>query len=173
VELVDLAVIVPFAKHTPDAQREAWYQAFHLLPLAEQLLDGNRQQIELYLTHFYEHWAGRNRITPGELEFVVAAYARPGAFVSSIWWYRARAVRRSRPAAPIPVDTRTIALWGDRDPMRPLDHRGIRARLPRVGESASHRCRALRSSRGPRRSRAGDRRPSVDHSHVGTACWLR
>src|SRR6266542_1689011 len=110
-------------RYQPDAQREAWYQAFHLLPLAEQMLDGNRQRVELYLTHFYEHWAGRKRIPPDELEVVIDAYARPGAFASSIWWYRARAARRSRPDAPKAIDVPTLALWGDRDPMRPLDHR--------------------------------------------------
>ncbi len=119
-------------RYTPDAQREAWYESFHLLSLAEQLIDGKRRCVELYLTHFYEHWAGRNRISPDELEFVVDAYARPGAFASSIWWYRARARRRSRRAEPIPVGLPTIALWGDRDPMRPLDHReGFERAFPR------------------------------------------
>ncbi len=119
-------------RYQPDAQREAWYQAFHLLPLAEQMLDGNRQRIAIYLSHFNEHWAGRKRITPNELQVVVEEYARPGAFASSIWWYRARAARRSRPDAPLPVETPTIALWGDRDPMRPLDHReGFERAFPR------------------------------------------
>jgi pimeloyl-ACP methyl ester carboxylesterase len=119
-------------RYTPDAQREAWYQFFHLLPLAEQLIDGNRRCVELYLTHFYVHWAGRDRINPDELAFVVDAYARPGAFASSIWWYRARAARRSRETVPTPIETRTIALWGDRDPMRPLNHReGFEQAFPR------------------------------------------
>jgi pimeloyl-ACP methyl ester carboxylesterase len=119
-------------RYTPDAQREAWYQAFHLLPLAEQMLDGNRDRVEIYLTHFYEHWAGRERITSDELKVVVEAYARPGAFASSIWWYRARAARRSRQDASTPVEIPTIALWGDRDPMRPLDHReGFERTFPR------------------------------------------
>jgi pimeloyl-ACP methyl ester carboxylesterase len=119
-------------RYTPDAQREAWYQAFHLLPLAEQMLDGKREQVDVYLTHFYDHWAGRDRITSDEFQVFVEAYARPGAFESSIWWYRARAARRSRPNAAIPTEIPTIALWGDRDPMRPLDHReGFDRAFPR------------------------------------------
>jgi pimeloyl-ACP methyl ester carboxylesterase len=110
-------------RYTHDAQREAWYQSFHLLPLAEQLIDGQRRCVELYLAHFYEHWAGENRISPDELRVVIDAYTRPGAFAASIWWYRARAERRSRRAESIPIDVPTIALWGDRDPMRPLAHR--------------------------------------------------
>ena len=110
-------------RYTPEAQREAWYQAFHLLPLAGQLIDGRRGSVELYLTHFYGHWAGRERIASEDLRYVIDAYARPGAFASSIGWYKARAARRSRPQDQGPIEIPTIALWGDRDPMRPLDHR--------------------------------------------------
>ncbi len=110
-------------RYTPEAQRESWYQSFHLLPLAERLIDGNRRCVELYLTHFYEHWAGFEPISPEELEFVIDAFARPDAFASSIRWYRARAARRSRQDVAPPIEIPTIALWGDRDPMRPLDHR--------------------------------------------------
>lgn len=119
-------------RYTPDALREAWYQQFHLLPLSQRLIDGDRRCIELYLAHFYDHWAGRDRITTAELDFVVEFYARPGAFASSIRWYRARAARRERPMAPTPIEVPTIALWGDRDPMRPLDHReGFEQAFPR------------------------------------------
>jgi pimeloyl-ACP methyl ester carboxylesterase len=120
-------------RYTPGAQREAWYQHFHLLPLAERLLDGDRRSIRLYLAHFYEHWAGHTPIEPEELELVVDVYSRPGAFTSSIAWYRARAARRGRPHAPAAVEIPTIALWGDRDPMRPLEHReGFEHTFPRA-----------------------------------------
>jgi len=110
-------------RYTPEAQREAWYQHFHLLPLAEQLIDGDRRRVELYLSHFYDHWAGRRPIAPGDLATFVDAYARPGAFASSLVWYRARAALRSKREIPLVVHAPTIALWGDSDPMRPLAHR--------------------------------------------------
>ena len=110
-------------RYSADAQREAWYQHFHLLSLAESLIDGDRRSVGLYLAHFYEYWAGRERIRPEELETIVDVYAQPGAFASSLAWYRARAERRRRSEIPAPVEHPTIALWGDRDPMRPLDHR--------------------------------------------------
>ena len=110
-------------RDTPEMQREAWYQHFHLLPLAEALLDGNRKAVELYLGHFYRHWAGDALIGQRELKTIVDAYARPGAFAASLAWYRARAVRRRRLDRPAPVGVPTIALWGDRDPVRPLEHR--------------------------------------------------
>jgi pimeloyl-ACP methyl ester carboxylesterase len=110
-------------RHVPELQREAWYQHFHQLPLAEALLDGNRRALERYLGHFYTHWAGEARTGQLELATIVDAYARPGAFAASLAWYRARAVRRPRLDRPAPVGVPTIALWGDRDPMRPLEHR--------------------------------------------------
>jgi pimeloyl-ACP methyl ester carboxylesterase len=70
--------------------------------------------------------------TRGHWDFVVDAYARPGAFTPSIRWYRARAARRNRPLASTPIEVPTIALWGDRDPLRPLDHReGFEQAFPR------------------------------------------
>jgi pimeloyl-ACP methyl ester carboxylesterase len=119
-------------RYTPAAQREAWYQHFHLLPLAGQLIDGDRSRVEQYLTHFYTHWAGETRIEPDDFGVIVDVYARPGAFTSSIAWYRARAVHRSRSTTPPPVELPAIALWGDRDPMRPLGHReGFEQAFPR------------------------------------------
>jgi pimeloyl-ACP methyl ester carboxylesterase len=110
-------------RYTPEAQREAWYQHFHVLPLAARLIDGDVERVRTYLAHFYEHWAGEREISDEDLETVVRTYARPGAFAASLGWYRSRARARSRGSTPDPLMTPTIALWGDRDPMRPLSHR--------------------------------------------------
>jgi pimeloyl-ACP methyl ester carboxylesterase len=109
-------------RNAPAAQREAWYQHFHLLPLAERLLDGHRDRVAIYLQHFYTHWAGARQIEPEELEQVIDVYTRPGAFAASIAWYRARAAARTRDEKPQSISLPTIALWGERDVMRPLDH---------------------------------------------------
>jgi pimeloyl-ACP methyl ester carboxylesterase len=125
----------PFIGHkrwAPHAQREAWYQHFHLLPLAEALIDGRRRSVELYLGHFYSHWAGSAPIGRDLFASIVDAYARPGAFAASLAWYRARAARRERSQPLAPVEVPTIALWGDRDPMRPLEQReGFEQAFPR------------------------------------------
>ena len=119
-------------RFAPSMQREAWYQHFHLLALAERLLDGKRDAVAAYLAHFYEHWAGERVIEPADLAVVVDAYARPGAFRASIAWYRSRVERHLAPTPATPVETPTVALWGDQDPMRPLDHReGFELTFPR------------------------------------------
>ena len=108
------------------AQREFWYQAFHQLPLAEQIIDGNARAVRAYLRHFWSHWSGPlfNQ-EEGELERLTSLYAPPGAFLASIGWYRAGAgtvatslaERAPAPDQRIPVPT--TVLWPEHDPLFP------------------------------------------------------
>ncbi len=109
-------------RYLPEAEREAWYQHFHVLPLAARLIDGDHGRVGAYLAHFYDHWAGPRKIDPSDFAVIVDSYSRPGAFAASIAWYRGRALRPRSAPPPSPILTRTIALWGDSDPMRPLAH---------------------------------------------------
>jgi pimeloyl-ACP methyl ester carboxylesterase len=43
---------------TAEAQREFWYQAFHQLDLAPELIDGRPDAVRAYLRHFWSHWSG-------------------------------------------------------------------------------------------------------------------
>lgn len=120
---------------TPDAHREFWYQAFHGLDLAEQLLDGSPAAVRAYLAHFWSHWSGPGfEPDPTELDRLAAAYGRPGAFVASINWYRAGSGAIARSLAeevPAPADrlaVPTTVLWPDHDPLFP------RAWSDRLGE---------------------------------------
>jgi pimeloyl-ACP methyl ester carboxylesterase len=117
-------------RRSPDMIAESWYQHFHVLPLASRLLDGNVDALRLYLGHFYNHWGGMKKITTAELAEIVRVYSRPGAFSASTRWYQARLARGRRPK-PDSLSTPTIALWGDRDPMRPIGHReGFESAFP-------------------------------------------
>ena len=110
----------------PQAQREFWYQSFHRLPLASELIDGQPDQVRAYLTHFWSHWSGPGfALDPAYLDHLAAGYGGPGAFTASIAWYRAGsgAVARSlaeQPPAPanrlaLPV----TVLWPEFDPIFP------------------------------------------------------
>jgi pimeloyl-ACP methyl ester carboxylesterase len=110
----------------PEAQREFWYQPFHQLPLSERLVDGDERAVRTYLEHFWTHWSGPGFTPdPARLDALVADYARPGAFIASIAWYRAGAgtVARSlteRPPAPLDrVAVPTTVLWPEHDPLFP------------------------------------------------------
>lgn len=108
------------------AQREFWYQAFHRLPLADQLLDGKPEAIRAYLRHFWSHWSGPSfELADADLDQLVASYAEPGAFTASIGWYRAgsgtvaTSLAERAPAERIDVPARV--LWPEHDPLFPRE----------------------------------------------------
>ncbi|AEA24480.1 alpha/beta hydrolase fold protein [Pseudonocardia dioxanivorans CB1190] len=117
----------------PTAQQEFWYQSFHRLPLADELLDGRPDAVRAHLRHFWSHWSGP-AFTPSEalLDRLTASYGAPGAFAASVGWYRAgsatvvRSLEESSPAEP--AATPITVLWPEFDPLFP------RAWADRVGE---------------------------------------
>jgi pimeloyl-ACP methyl ester carboxylesterase len=127
--VASLVVAPPFPSfgHRPtsrEAQGEFWYQHFHRLPLSESLLDGDLDAVRAYLGHFWHHWAGdRDILRPDQLDDLARVYARPGAFASSIAWYRAGAGATSQPAVPEspPLTLPVIALCSTRDPLFAVD----------------------------------------------------
>jgi pimeloyl-ACP methyl ester carboxylesterase len=113
---------------TAAAQREFWYQAFHQLDLAEQLIDGKPGAVRAYLAHFWSHWSGPSfELNEQALDRLVERYGAPGAFVASIGWYRAGAGSMARSLAeqaPPPggrVHVPTIVLWPGHDPLFPAE----------------------------------------------------
>jgi pimeloyl-ACP methyl ester carboxylesterase len=113
---------------SPLAHREYWYQAFHQLDLAERLIDGRRDAVRAYLEHFWSHWSGPGYTPdPGELDRLADAYARPGAFVASINWYRAgagtvaRSLQEQTPAPEDRVAVPTTVLWPELDSLFPRE----------------------------------------------------
>jgi len=108
------------------AQREFWYQAFHQLDLAVQLIDGRPDAVRAYLRHFWSHWS-RPAFVPAEtdLDHLVGGYGPPGAFTASIGWYRAGSGTVATSAAeqaPAPGDrlpTPATVLWPEHDPLFP------------------------------------------------------
>jgi pimeloyl-ACP methyl ester carboxylesterase len=111
-----------------EAQREFWYQPFHRLALADELVGDDPPAVRAYLRHFWEHWSAPGwSLDPEELERLVDAYGAPGAFRASIGWYRAGAgaVAHSLGERAPPPDERiatpTLVLWGEQEPLFPLD----------------------------------------------------
>ena len=111
---------------SPDAMREFWYQPFHRLGLAEELIDGRPDAVRSYLRHFWNHWGGPGFTLPAaDLDALVEHYAPPGAFVASINWYRAGSGGVAMSLAeqvPDPADRihqPTRVLWPEHDPLFP------------------------------------------------------
>jgi pimeloyl-ACP methyl ester carboxylesterase len=108
-----------------NAQSEFWYQHFHRLELATDLLDGRPDAVRAYLGHFWEHWSAPGwSPQPDRFDALVDLYARTGAFAASIAWYRAgagtiaRALEEQPPQEPL--STRTKILWPAHDPLFPV-----------------------------------------------------
>jgi pimeloyl-ACP methyl ester carboxylesterase len=128
-ELIEGLVIAPplpgIGKRvfSEQAQAEFWYQAFHRLPVIEELIDGKPDAVRSYLRHFWTHWSG-----PGfepELDHLVEKYSQPGAFTASIQWYRAGAgsvavsAAETAPPSYDRIAVPTVVLWPEFDPLFP------------------------------------------------------
>ena len=109
-----------------EAQREFWYQAFHQLELAEQLVDGDAGTVRSYLRHFWSHWSGPTfELAEADFDRLVEHYAAPGAFTASIGWYRAgsgtvaTSLAETTPAPDARILTPARVLWPAHDPLFP------------------------------------------------------
>ncbi|MFD8993265.1 alpha/beta fold hydrolase [Streptomyces abikoensis] len=110
----------------PSAQPVFWYQWFHRLGLAEELLDGKPAAVRDYLRHFWSHWSGPSfALDDGALDHLVSVYGAPGAFTASIAWYRASSaatsvvMRETPPARQEPITVPTTVLQPEHDPILP------------------------------------------------------
>jgi pimeloyl-ACP methyl ester carboxylesterase len=109
-----------------DAQREFWYQAFHRLELAGEIIDGNPSVVRAYLRHFWSHWSGPAfHQTEADLDRLVHVYEAPGAFTASIGWYRAgsgtvaTSLAESAPGPDDRIAVPVTILWPELDPLFP------------------------------------------------------
>jgi pimeloyl-ACP methyl ester carboxylesterase len=122
----------------PQAQQERWYQHFHLLPQADQIIGHDRETVRLYLSHFYDHWIGNKQaLRPSEFEEIVTTYAQHGAVRGSIAWYRSGAgsahiALTPAQTPPVPIPHPTVVLWGELDPILPAGW------ADRLGDYFSH-----------------------------------
>lgn len=109
-----------------EAQQEFWYQAFHHLDLAVQLIDGRPDAVRAYLRHFWSHWSGPSFV-PAEtdLDQLASGYGSPGAFTASIGWYRAgsgtvaTSAAEQAPASADRLAVPATVLWPEHDPLFP------------------------------------------------------
>jgi pimeloyl-ACP methyl ester carboxylesterase len=133
-ELVKAMVIAPPVPGVgtrvfgPGPLREFWYQAFHRLPLAAELIDGKPEAVRAYLRHFWAHWSGPGfTLAEADLDHLVSVYGPAGAFTASVGWYRggggttAVATTETAPAPEDRLGTPTVVLWPEHDPLFPRD----------------------------------------------------
>jgi pimeloyl-ACP methyl ester carboxylesterase len=107
----------------PAAQKERWYQHFHRIAQADQIIGHDRETVRLYLSYFYDHWVGNKQaLRAKEFEAIVDTYTQPGAVRGSIAWYRAGGgsgqLAVSYPQSQLaPITQPTAVVWGEADPV--------------------------------------------------------
>lgn len=102
----------------PEVQRECWYQYFHTIAQADQLIGHDLETVRLYLSYFYDHWIGnKEALRPKEFDAIVQVYAQPGAVRGSIAWYRRASFGQLAKSPPAPIAHPTVVLWGEADPV--------------------------------------------------------
>jgi pimeloyl-ACP methyl ester carboxylesterase len=106
--------------------KEFWYTSLHKLGLAEELIDGKPDAVRAYLRHFWEHWSGPNYVVDeSRLDHLTEMYSAPGAFISSVQWYRSSGDPVSAYAGEVPPETSerlrtpTTVLWQEHDAIFP------------------------------------------------------
>jgi len=120
----------------PDRLIEIWYQSFHLLKLAPNLVGASRESCRAYIGHFLRHWAYRKHAFDDVLELFVDNFLKPGNLAGGFAYYRGAQAGRlamlkgEAPAMP-PIAIPTCIRWAEHDPIFPA------AWIDRLGESFS------------------------------------
>lgn len=103
--------------------REIWYQSFHQLPLALELVGASRESCRAYFRHFLTHWAGKPGAFDGSAqEDWVDNFLKPGNLAGGFRWYacandrRLKAMAAGGEAAPM-IEVPAYSLWGAADPI--------------------------------------------------------
>ena len=107
----------------PEHLKEIWYQSFHQMPWAADLVGSSREACRIYIGHFLRHWAGGNpQAFDDDIEAWVDNFLKPGNLQGGFNWYvganrsRLAVMRGEAPDLP-PIQAPTRVLWGGRDPV--------------------------------------------------------
>tara|TARA_R110001592_G_scaffold284964_1_gene553294 strand:- start:638 stop:1498 length:861 start_codon:yes stop_codon:yes gene_type:complete len=103
--------------------REIWYQSFHQLPLAQELVGASRDSCRAYFRHFLHHWAGSpDAFDAAAVEEWTNNFLKPGNLAGGFRWYacandrRLKAMEAGGEDAPM-IETPAHSLWGAADPI--------------------------------------------------------
>jgi pimeloyl-ACP methyl ester carboxylesterase len=100
---------------------QSWYQFFHQLPWAEDLVGSSRKATEIYVRHFLSAWSADKQLwTDEEIAEYVEAFSQPGALRGGFNCYRAAFRGGVYTGALEKLKTPTLVLWGDGDAILPF-----------------------------------------------------
>ncbi len=98
-----------------------WYQLFHQQPWAEDVVGATREATKTYVGHFLSAWSANKTLwTDEELERYADAYSQPGALRGGFNCYRASYRGAGNTDGNKKIETPTLVLWADSDPIIPF-----------------------------------------------------
>ncbi len=106
----------------PAQINEIWYQTFHQMPFAPELVGASRDTCRAYVRHFLTHWSYRKDAFDGVLERWVDNFLRPGNLQGGFNWYvsqnagRIATMAGTAPKPPKIVQPARV-FWGRHDPV--------------------------------------------------------
>ncbi len=109
---------------TPDRLNEIWYQSFHQMPFAVDLIGTSRDACRMYLGYILRHWSHRKDAFDGVLEDWVDNFMKPGNLAGGFAYYRAAHAGRMAMIAGTstilpPIDIPTCVRWAEHDVLFP------------------------------------------------------
>ncbi len=100
--------------------REIWYQTFHQMPFAADLVGASRATCRAYFAYFLQHWSHDPAAFEAVLEEWVDNFLQPGRLSGGFDWYKSVNAKRlaamaNPPPPPAPIGVPAFSLWGESD----------------------------------------------------------
>lgn len=110
----------------PSHINQIWYQTFHQMPFAAQIVGSSRESCKIYLGHMLRHWLHKKDAFDPVLDRWVDNFMRPGNLQGGFNWYISQNAARLEVMAdtapkPPKIDAPTRVLWGRHDPVLKAD----------------------------------------------------
>jgi pimeloyl-ACP methyl ester carboxylesterase len=109
----------------PERLNNIWYQSFHQMEMAPELVGATRQSCRTYIRHFLKAWSYRNDAFDDVIEAFTDNFQKPGNLAGGFAHYRAahagrvRMMKGEAPALP-PITLPTCVRWAEHDPLFPF-----------------------------------------------------
>jgi pimeloyl-ACP methyl ester carboxylesterase len=108
---------------TPDRLNEIWYQSFHQMDVAIELVGQSRESCRAYFDHIINHWTHRKHGFP-DFDVFVDNFMKPGNLAGGFAYYRAAhagriAIATGKATALPTIDIPTCVRWAELDPLFP------------------------------------------------------
>ncbi|MGH1479847.1 MAG: alpha/beta fold hydrolase [Geminicoccales bacterium] len=106
----------------PDHINQIWYQTFHQMPYAAEIVGATRESCKAHIGHFLRHWSHKKHAFDDVLERWVDNFMRPGNLQGGFNFYISQnaprlAVMAGTSPMPEKIKTPTHVVWGRHDPI--------------------------------------------------------